>query len=174
MAGSALSSRTFDGGAEVVALPDEVHDGAHIHRHRTLLHAARLVHSMQRSDSWRACSDRKASIHFLKVVGANLRQSCSGMRWRGSLTRSLLGSGLLTHGLSSFATSAGVASSAQAWCMNALAQILQLGFADRPADARCSAFPARDTCCCAASARRSSPGWHRTRGHRRRQTGCCC
>src|SRR5271166_144133 len=52
-----------------------------------------LGHSMQRSDSWRACSAGKPRFTSWKLC-ARTQGSCSGTRWRGSLVRSLFGSGL--------------------------------------------------------------------------------
>src|SRR5215472_11822175 len=52
-----------------------------------------LGHSMQRSDSCRACSAGKPRFTSRKLC-ARTCASCSGTRWRGSLVRSLLGSGL--------------------------------------------------------------------------------
>src|SRR5271167_1573583 len=57
-----------------------------------------LGHSMQRSDSCRACSAGKPRFTSWKLW-ARAWGSCSGTRWRGSLMRSLLGSGLLLGGL---------------------------------------------------------------------------
>src|SRR5271165_1538480 len=51
-------------------------------------------HSMQRSDSCRACSAGNPRFTSQKLW-ARTWGSCSGTRWRGSLARSLLGSGLL-------------------------------------------------------------------------------
>src|SRR5690242_18820753 len=53
-----------------------------------------LGHSMQRSDSWRACSGGKPRLTSWKLC-ARTCGSCSGTRWRGSLARSFAGSGLL-------------------------------------------------------------------------------
>src|SRR5271165_4405160 len=53
-----------------------------------------LGHSMQRSDSCRACSAGKPRFTSQKLC-ARTWGSCSGTRCRGSLARSLLGSGLL-------------------------------------------------------------------------------
>src|ERR1022692_5210204 len=53
-----------------------------------------LGHSMQRSDSCRACSAGKPRFTSQKLW-ARTWASCSGTRCRGSLMRSLLGSGLL-------------------------------------------------------------------------------
>src|SRR5208337_5177221 len=53
-----------------------------------------LGHSMQRSDSWRACSAGKPRFTSRKLW-ARTWASCSGTRCRGSLMRSLLGNGLL-------------------------------------------------------------------------------
>ena len=53
-----------------------------------------LGHSMQRSDSCRACSAGKPRFTSQKLW-ARTWASCSGTRCRGSLIRSLLGSGLL-------------------------------------------------------------------------------
>src|SRR5271157_930045 len=53
-----------------------------------------LGHSMQRSDSCRACSAGKPRFTSQKLC-ARTWGSCSGTRCRGSLTRSLLGIGLL-------------------------------------------------------------------------------
>src|SRR5271157_3865488 len=52
-----------------------------------------LGHSMQRSDSCRACSAGKPRFTSWKLW-ARTCGSCSGTRCRGSLARSLLGSGL--------------------------------------------------------------------------------
>src|ERR1019366_1638688 len=84
-----------------------------------------LGHSMQRSDSCRACSAGKPRFTSLKLW-ARTWGSCSGTRCRGSLARSLLGSGLLLGTLSVMAhldrfQCAGVRSIA-------LAKLLQLRF----------------------------------------------
>ncbi len=59
--------------AQVIAREDEVDDRAHIHRHRTFLHAARLVALDAAQRFLVRLLGREAEVHFLEVVRADLR-----------------------------------------------------------------------------------------------------